>query len=229
MLKIYGVPISVHTRKVIVTAIEKEVLYEIEPVIPFNPPAGWDELSPTGKIPVCTDGDRVLRDSSVICTYLDRVHPGRRLYPEDTESLVQALWFEEYADGTVFREVVHGLFVQKIIRPNILKQKRDDAAIEAILNGPLPKVFGYLEVSIGGEYLAGGRLGIADIATVSNLINFHYLGFDIDSRRFPKLRAYFAERLRHPSIAAALRAEQSVAAAMGLDSRFVRDLGPVEA
>ncbi|MGH6927190.1 MAG: glutathione S-transferase family protein, partial [Dongiaceae bacterium] len=108
-------------------------------------------------------------------------------------------------------------------------QKSDEAAIETILNGALPKVFGYLEGSIGGEYLAGGRFGIADIATVSNLINFHYLGFDIDSRRFPKLRAYFAKRLRHPSIAAALRAEQSVAAAMGLDSRFVQDLSPVEA
>jgi glutathione S-transferase len=229
MLKIYGVPISVHTRKVIVTAIEKELAYEIEPVIPFTPPAGWDKLSPTGKTPVCTDGDLVLRDSSVICTYLERVHPSRRLYPEDTETLVQALWFEEYADGTVFREVVHGLFVQKIIRPNILKQKTDEAAIETILNGALPKVFGYLEGSIGGEYLAGGRFGIADIATVSNLINFHYLGFAIDPRRFPKLGAYFARRLRHPSIAAALRAEQPVAAKMGLNSAFIRDLSPVAA
>ncbi len=229
MLKIYGVPISVHTRKVIVTAIEKELTYENEPVIPFNPPAGWDKLSPTGKIPVCTDGDLVLRDSSVICTYLERVHPGRRLYPEDTETLVQALWFEEYADGTVFREVVHGLFFQKIIRPNILKQKTDEAAIEAILTGALPKVFGYLEGSIDGEYLAGSRFGIADIATVSNLINFHYLGFAIDPRRFPKLGAYFARRLRHPSIATALRAEQSVAAAMGLQSAFLRDLSPAAA
>jgi glutathione S-transferase len=229
MLKIYGVPISVHTRKVIVTAIEKDLAYEVEPVIPFNPPAGWDTLSPTGKIPVCTDGDRVLRDSSVICTYLERVHPARRVYPEDTEGLVQALWFEEYADGTVFREVVHGLFFQRIIRPNILKQKTDEGAIEAILNGALPKVFGYLEGSIGGEYLAGGRFGIADIATVSNLINFHYLGFVIDPRRFPRLSAYFARQLRQPSIAAALRAEQPVAAAMGLNGGFVREFSPAAA
>lgn len=228
MLKIYGVPISVHTRKVIVTAIEKKLDYENEPVIPFNPPAGWDKLSPTGKIPVCVDGDLVLRDSSVICTYLERVHPERRIYPEDTEAFVQALWFEEYADGTVFRDVVHGLFFQKVIRPSILKQTTDAGAIEAILNGVLPRVFGYLEGSIGGEYLAGGRFGIADIATVSNLINLHYLGFDIDPRRFPRLGAYFARRLRHPSIAAALRAEQSVAAAMGLESAFIRDLSPAE-
>ena len=44
MLKIYGVPISVHTRKVIIAAIEKKLQFENEPVIPFNPPAGWDKL-----------------------------------------------------------------------------------------------------------------------------------------------------------------------------------------
>ena len=57
MLKIYGVPISVHTRKVILAAKEKGIAYENEAVIPFTPPPGWDELSPTGKIPVATDGD----------------------------------------------------------------------------------------------------------------------------------------------------------------------------
>jgi glutathione S-transferase len=229
MLKIYGVPVSVHTRKVIVAAIEKKLAYEVDPVIPFDPPAGWDRLSPTGRIPVCTDRDLVLRDSSVICTYLERVHPGRRIYPEETRDLMQALWFEEYADGTVFREVVHGLFFQKVIRPAILKRETDAGAVEAILNGALPKVFGYLDAAIDGEYLAGGAFGIADIATVSNLINFSYLGFDIDRRRFPRLGAYLARHLRHPSIAAALRAEQPVAAAMGLDSAFVRDLGSAAA
>ena len=125
MLTIHGVPISVHTRKVLVTAIEKQLQYRNEPVIPFKPPAGWDDLSPTRKIPVLTDGDLVLRDSSVICAYLERMHPSPALYPAETRDYAEALWFEEYADGTIFREVVHGLFVQKIIRPNILKQESD--------------------------------------------------------------------------------------------------------
>lgn len=225
MLKIYGVPISVHTRKVIVTAIEKKLPYENEPVIPFNPPAGWEGLSPTGKIPVMTDDDGlVLRDSSVICAYLERAHPGHPIYPRETKDFVQALWLEEYADGTIFREVVHGLFFQKIIRPNIMKQTTDDAAITAILDGALPKVFGYLERTIGGEHLAGGRFGIADIATVSNLINFHYLGYRIETRRFPKLAAYFDRQLRHPAIETALRTERPVAAGMGLDQTFLQEL-----
>src|SRR5262249_15956094 len=145
MLKIYGIPISVHTRKVIVTAIEKNVSYRNEPVVPFAPPGGWGELSPTGKIPVLATGDLVGRDSSVICTYLERGYRGTQVYPDDTEELVQALWFEEYADSTVFPEVVRGLFFQKIIRPNILKQPTDATVVAAILNDAMPNVFGYLD------------------------------------------------------------------------------------
>jgi glutathione S-transferase len=221
MLKIYGVPISVHTRKVIVAAIEKDLQFQNEPVMPFHAPAGWDKLSPTGKIPVALDGERVLRDSSVICAYLERVHPRPALYPSDPGEYAEALWHEEYADGTVFREVVHGLFFQKIIRPNILKQKSDPAAIEAILGSALPKVFGYLENSLDGGVPAD-RFGIGDIALTSNLINFHYLGYEIERRRYRRLAAYFARCLARPSIRKALAAERPVADAMGLEAAFVQ-------
>ena len=41
MLTIHGVPLSVHTRKVIVTAILKMLDYKLEVVIPDNPPPNW--------------------------------------------------------------------------------------------------------------------------------------------------------------------------------------------
>jgi glutathione S-transferase len=221
MLRIYGVPISVHTRKVIVAALEKKLPYHNEPVIPFKPPAGWDRLSPTGKIPVVSDGDLDLADSSVICAYLERTHPTPALYPADTRAHCRALWFEEYADGTVFREVIHGLFFQTVIRPKLLGESTDTAAVEAIQAQAMPRVFGYLEESLEGGHLAGGQFSIADIALVSNLINYNYLGFRIDARRFPRLAAYFARQLRHPSIATALAGEQAAASGMGLDRSFV--------
>jgi glutathione S-transferase len=221
MLKIYGVPISVHTRKVIVTAIEKQLDYENESVIPFTPPPGWTELSPTGKIPAFTDDEVTLCDSSVICAYLERSRPDHPVYPRDTREYATALWFEEYADGTMFREVVHGLFFNKIIRPNILKQESKQAEIDSILNEARPKVFAYLERSLTGEHLAGDRFSLADIAVVSNLVNYHYLGFDIDRSKYPRLASYFGRQLQHPSIASALAKEQSVAAGMGLDRGFL--------
>jgi glutathione S-transferase len=223
-MKIYGVPISVHTRKVIVAAIEKKLPYELDPVIPFNPPAGWDELSPTGKIPVCTIGDLTLRDSAVICAYLERKHPDPALYPKDDAAYAQARWFEEYAGGAVFRNVVHGLFFQKVIRPNILKQATDTQVIDNILKAALPKTFGYLERSLTTRYLVGDRLTIADIAVASNLLNYHYLGYRIDGRHYPRLSAFFDNMLRQPSLARAVQQEQKAAGSMGLDQSFLRDL-----
>ena len=68
-----------------------------------------------------------------------------------------------------------------MIRPNILKQQTDRAAIDAILTHALPKVFGYLGEP-DDRRLSGGRrtFGIADIALACNLINYHYLGYRID-------------------------------------------------
>lgn len=69
MLKIHGVPISVHTRKVIVVALAKGLPYEnlpVVPVIPGGTPANWREISPTGKIPAISHGEFTLADSSAI-------------------------------------------------------------------------------------------------------------------------------------------------------------------
>ena len=224
MLKIYGVPISVHTRKVIIAAIEKKLKFEVDPVIPFNPPAGWDKLSPTGKIPVVAIDDFALADSSVICAYLEQTHGEPALYPRDAKERARALWLEEYCDSTVFREVVHGLFFQNVIRPKILQQPTDRAAIDAILTQAQPKVFGYLESQMTDGYLVGNRFGIADIALACNLTNYHYLGYRIDAARYPKLERTFKRLCQHPSIATALRTEQPVAQNMGLDVGIVDSL-----
>ena len=223
MLKIYGVPVSVHTRKVIVAALAKSLPYEVVPVIPFNPPTGWDQLSPTGKIPVLTDGTTTVPDSSVICAYLERMYPQRPIYPVAAAEHITALWLEEYADGTIFREVVHGLFFHKVIGPKILNQPGDPAAIAAIIDTAVPRVFGYLDSVLRGHH-AAGPFGIADIALASNLVTFHYLGFAVDSGRYPRLAAYFARQIRHPAMRAALAAEQPTAAGMGLERDFLSDV-----
>jgi glutathione S-transferase len=224
MLKIYGVPISVHTRKVIIAAIEKKLKFENDPVIPFNPPAGWDKLSPTGKIPVVAVDDFELADSSVICAYLEQTHPEPALYPRDAKDRARALWLEEYCDSTLFRDVVHGLFFQNVIRPKILQQQTDRAVIDVILTQALPKVFGYLESQMTDGFLVGKSFGIADITLACNLVNYHYLGYRIDTARYPKLERTFRRLCQHPSIATALRNEQPVAKNMGLDVGIVEML-----
>src|SRR5262245_15642732 len=186
MLTIYGVPISVHVRKAIVTANLKGIEHKVDPVIPFNPPPDWNALSPTGLIPAMQDGDLTLAESTAICFYMERKKAAPAVLPAETTACSRVLFFDGYA-GQVFRSVIHGLFFQKIITPAILKGTTDQSVIDKILATTQPKVFAYLESQAGGKFLVGDTLTLADIGIVSNLINYQYLGFPIDRTKYPQL------------------------------------------
>jgi glutathione S-transferase len=218
MLKIYGVPISVHTRKVIVVALAKGLEFEtipVVPVIPGNPPANWRELSPTGKIPALSDGDFTVADSAAICAYLEKIHPAQPVYPSAPRDYATALSLEQYA-GALFREVVHPLFQETFVFPRIQQVATNQKRIDKVLGEAVPEMFGYLDRALHDDYLVGGNATVADFAVVSNLITYQYIGFDLYRERFGRLAALFDRVLRHPAMAQALRREQAVVDSMAL-------------
>lgn len=224
MLKIHGVPISVHTRKVIVVARLKQLPYELAPVVPVipdNPPPNWRALSPTGKIPVLQDGDFTLADSAAICAYLERTHPQPPVYPSAPREHATALWLEQYAGGTMFRDVVHPLFHQSVVNPNIRGIPTDAACVDAVLTRTIPEVFGYLDSICGSGPLVGDALSVADVAVASNLVTMQYVGFALDRARYPKLAGLFNRTIRHLAFVEALHAEQPAVREMGLKSEFL--------
>jgi glutathione S-transferase len=220
MLTIHGVPLSVHTRKAIVTAIVKDLDYRFEvviPVVPGNPPANWGTLSPTGLIPVLQDDGFTLGDSTAICLYLEKKQPSAPVLPADAQGYARTLWFDAYAGGTIFRNVVHPLFHQTVVNPNIRKVPTDGAIVDDVLSNVAPRVFGYLEGEIGGKFLVGNALTLADIAIVSNLIVYRYLGFPLDGRSYPKLTTYLHAMTAHDAFQRALADEKPFVEQMGLD------------
>jgi len=224
MLKIYGVPISVHTRKVIVAARIKGMPFEmvpVVPVIPGNPPPHWRRLSPTGKIPVLQDGDFTLPDSAAICAYLERQHPQPSLYPSDARAHAHALWLEQYGGGTIFHDIVHPLFHETFVHPKVKNIATDHARVTAVLDTTVPEVFGYLESLSGNDYLAGPSLSVADIAVASNLVTMQYIGFALERSRYPRLAALFDRVIRNRAFVDALQAEQPVVQQMALKSEFL--------
>jgi glutathione S-transferase len=224
MITIHGVPLSVHTRKTIVTAILKKIDYRFEvviPVIPGNPPANWSALSPTGLIPVMQDGDFTLADSTAICLYLDRKQPVPPICPADIRDHARVLWFDAYAGGTIFRHVVHPLFVQTIVGPNIRNVPTDRAVVDDVLTNVQPKILGYLDRQIAGKFLVGDAMTLADIAIVSNFIVYQYLGFEIDAARYPKLAKYLREIAASPAFQRALADEKPFVDQMGLKRDFL--------
>lgn len=220
MLTIYGVPISVHVRKTLVTANLKGIEHKVDPVIPFNPPANWAALSPTGLIPAMQDGDLTLAESTAICVYMERMKATPAVLPADAKASSRVLFFDGYA-GHIFRSVVHGLFFQKIITPAILKGKTDQSVIDKILATTQPKVFQYLESQAGTKFLVGDTLTLADIGIVSNLINYQYLGFPIDTAKYPKLATYVRGILALEPFQKALSNEKPFAEQMGLQRGFL--------
>ena len=223
MLKIYGVPISVHTRKVIVVAITKDLPHEVIPVVPVipdNPPPNWRQLSPTGKIPALSDGDFTIGDSAAICAYLERLHPDRPVYPQPAREYALALSLEQYA-GTLFRDVVHPLFYETVVHPKIRNVPADQNKVDDALAKAVPEMFGYLDRMVGADFLTGKTMSIADIAVASNLITYQYLGFDLYRTRFPRLAALHDRIVRQPSMTEALRRETAVVKSMGLRNDFL--------
>ena len=221
MFTIYGVPLSIHVRKVIVTALEKRLEHQVETVFPFDPPPGWRELSPTGKIPALKHGDLTLADSSVIVAYLEKRFPERPLTPADPADYARALWFEEYVDSQIAPDVI-ALFKQKVLGPMVHKVPTDESAVRRLLEDDLPPKLDYLEAALHGDYLVDGRVSVADITLASDLTVFHYLGCKLDAGRHPNLLAHFQRMLQRDSFRAALAAEQPFAEKMGLDRGFLR-------
>lgn len=225
MLKIYGVPFSAHTRKVILAAIEKHIAYEIVTVVPLNPPPHWTDKSPLGSIPVIEDEGLTVADSSVICLYLEHAYPGPSLYPAAARDYAHALWIEEFIDSGLQQHVLRGLLRQRVFEPRLLGRAPDEALIRTSLTEMIPPRLAYLEQTLDAEYFAG-EFSIADIAVTSILINYHYAGERLDEARYPKLHGYLRRMLVRDCFKQAFAREIPAAQAIGgLDLSLLRGLG----
>lgn len=222
MLEIHGVPFSVHTRKVLLALREKQLPFELVPVIPLTPPPGWTELSPLGKIPVLRSPELTVADSSVICQYLERVHPTPAIYPSAPAAFARALWIEEFIDSGLSPHVLHGLLMQRVFAPRFLNRKPDEALIRRSLEQEIPPRLDYLERSIEGDFFVDGAFSIADIAVASILINFQFAGERLTG--YPKLQRYLKGLLRRPCFAQQLAVELPAAQAIEtLDLSVLRE------
>jgi glutathione S-transferase len=172
-MKLYGVPLSVHTRKVQLALRIKGIDHDLHVVIPIMPdtlPENWNRLSPTGLIPVIEDGDFTLPDSGAIIQYLDAKYPETPLVPIDPQLRGRTVWFEAYL-GAFFREVMHPLFHQRVVAP-MRDGVPDTEVTDHALTDIMPRYFQYLEGEVEGEWLAGETITVADISLGAEQLGF---------------------------------------------------------
>jgi glutathione S-transferase len=208
MLTVYGVNASPFVRKVRVVLMEKNLPYELETVFPGpQAPPDFRVMSPLGKVPAFRDGDKTLADSSVICAYIERIHPQPALYPSDPYEYARALWFEEWADGGLVPVSGPKIFFQRVVAPRFFGRPADEEMVRRAIDEELPPLFDYLEGQLGGEFLVGKALSIGDIGVVTQFVNLAHAGVTVDAGRWPKLAAYIERGFARPSFKAMIDQE----------------------
>jgi glutathione S-transferase len=210
MPTLYGVSASPYVRKVRVFLAEKHVAYELEPVVPGRLPADYRNISPLGKIPAFSDGDFTISDSSVICAYLERVHPQPPLYPADAKEYARALWLEEYADTALGGTLTAKIFFQRIVRPMLVGESSDESVVEAAVRKEVPPLFDYLERQVRGrDFLAGNAFSIADISVATQFVSAAHARFTVDAAGWPSLAAYVHRILARASFKNCIEEERA--------------------
>jgi glutathione S-transferase len=208
---VHGAHGSPFVRKVLVALAIKELPYEQKQQIPFIKDPEYRKINPLGKIPTLQDGDLTLCDSTVICEYLEDTYPQPPLYPANSVDKARARWFEELG-GTRVAELAAGIFFQRFMRPLVLKQETDEAAVEKIINKQLPPLLDYLEAQVPAQGFIFGPFMMADLSLMSPFVNAAYAGYEVDAARWPKFTYFLARVKAHPVVSEVLAAE---AAALG--------------
>ena len=191
---VIGNYVSPYVRKVLVCMELKGLDYRIDPIAPFIGNDAFERLSPLRRIPVLLEGERVFNDSSVICQYLEDIHPQPPLYPADPAARAQARWLEEYADTALADALIWRLFYQKAIRRYVFGEATDETVVAETLSLHIPRALDYLEAQLPASGFLFGALSIADVSIACMFRTAQFVRFTIDAARWPRSAA-FVERV----------------------------------
>lgn len=197
---LHGAATSPFVRKTWLFLKEKGLEFEHQQLDPLDKSERFLTMNPLGRIPVLeeTDGN-LIADSSVICDYLENVHPQPSLYPTDYRERARALWLEEYAD-TLLTQVCAQVFWMHIIIPIRSGKPADQAEIDTFRDKNFPAAFDYLEsVASDGSGIVNDHFGIADISLASAVRLLDLAGAPLNADRWPRFHDYYRRVITRPS------------------------------
>lgn len=194
-------------QRVAILLLEKQVPFQRIDVDLKVRPDWFLAMSPTGKVPLLKvqkggEGTNVLFESVAICEFIEEVYPEPALHPEDTITRAQHRAWIEFA--TAMLADAWG-YLNAADQQTALSKS-------AALRGKLERF--ELEKS-DGDYFAGAKLSMVDIAVAPVFRYFNILGFEPSHPLFDGL-GRIAE-WRH---ALANRASVQAAVAEDYASRF---------
>lgn len=207
---IIGSHVSPYVRKVLVALAIKGIAHEVDPITPFYGNDDFSRLSPLRRIPVLVDGDLVLNDSTIICEYLDEVHPEPPLLPRHPADRARARWLEEYADSRLGDLIIWRLFFRKVVAPRVFKMEPDAEDLARVTESELPAALDWIEAQAPDAGFLFGPVCTAEIGLACFFRNAAIAGWTVDAGRWPRAAAWIARIQAVPEFAATMPMEAAI-------------------
>ncbi len=195
-------PLDPASRQVRLAMAEKKLSYEDSIERYYEGRPEFKALNPSGLTPVLVedrDGDKiVICEARAILEHLEETEPEPALLPRDLSRRAEARrlmqWFDRKFDFEVNAYLVHEKMEKRLLRLG----PPDYAALRQGREG-LRTHMEYLEtLTEERNWLAGGRITLADIAAAAHLSIIDYFG-DVPWRDFPAVKTWYMKIKSRPS------------------------------
>lgn len=188
--------------KVRVAFAEKGVEVALVEIHPARRPERLRQLNPSNRVPVLEVGDVPIRESSVICEWLEETHPEPPLWPADPTLRGWARGWGRYIDDTITTDFFTGM------RKLAFGRADDDPedVVERHLGRLAPR-WPALEQALGrhpGPWLAGEDYSHADLAAMAVAVRLPEWNPPLlpDADEHPRIAVWFEALRARPSAAA---------------------------
>jgi glutathione S-transferase len=214
-MKLYTGPISLFSAKVRIALDEKGLVPDEHVSVrwsfaqryqPHHPDVV--RLNPRRQVPILIDGDAVIRDSTVICEYLEETRPEPALMPRTPAARARCRTLEAFADEVFFPslwDLIDGAFY-----PSGSDAPRDTRRVDAA-RARIAALHAELDGELAGREYLCDAFSLADIANVVMLSAAASMGAPPDPMR-AHLAGWLARTLARPAIARELAAMQAFVA-----------------
>jgi glutathione S-transferase len=152
-------------------------------------------LNPLARVPVLTDEETTVYDSTIIAEYLEDEYPEPPLLPPVGSSALRArarTW-EDFADARFTPQV--GQLMGEIGKP---ETDRDPARLQRFQQS-IERMLDFLNHELQGQEYLAEQFSIADIGFVPRLVVLKELGLDPGQNR-PNVEAWLNRMIDRPSI-----------------------------
>lgn len=175
MWRLHQFPLCPFSRKVRLVVAEKGGAVELVREAPWERGDAWLALSPTGQTPVLVVDGQAIGDSIAASEYADEVLDGASLVGGEPGARAEArrlvAWFDQRFYTEVGVALLHERFLKRVVRrepPDGQALRRASKAMETHLD--------YMEWLLDTRrWLAGERMGIADLAAAAHFSVADYL------------------------------------------------------